>query len=177
MKKKTKYYCQCGCGEEVSVFRGKPRRYIIGHGTRSPQNRKMHSERMKGNNLFKGGKMPKSAKEAIAKSQTGSNNSFWNGGRTISHGGYVSILKPKHPFVDVNGRVKEERLVMEKYIGRYIQPEETVHHINKIKTDNRIENLALMTKHNHLRYHALIRWYGDTKIDYREFSIAFTHRS
>ena len=46
----------------------------------------------------------------------------------------------------INGsseRQLEHRWVMEQQIGRPLRPEETVHHINGVRNDNRVENLEL----------------------------------
>lgn len=68
---------------------------------------------------------------------------FWRNGRTNHILGYVLVHTPNHPNA-INGKyVLEHRLVMEKHLGRYLKPEEVVHHINEIKDDNRIENLEL----------------------------------
>lgn len=47
----------------------------------------------------------------------------------------------------INGRViAEHRLVIERHIGRLLWPDETVHHVNGVRDDNRLENLELWSK-------------------------------
>jgi len=83
---------------------------------------------------------------------SGVNAPFWHGGRRKSHG-YVNIYKPEHPFANIRGEVAEHRLVMENKIGRFLNENEVAHHMNHIKTDNRIENLLLLTKSEHSSLH------------------------
>ncbi len=68
----------------------------------------------------------------------------WKGGKTLS-GGYVLIK--------VNGRYeREHRMVIEQAYGP-IPAGHQVHHLNGIKTDNRLENLAAMSNSDHHRDH------------------------
>jgi hypothetical protein len=56
---------------------------------------------------------------------------------------YIDVYIPSHPNCSRKGYVKEHRLVMESNIGRYLEPQETVHHKNGDRQDNRPENLEL----------------------------------
>ena len=68
----------------------------------------------------------------------------WNGGRFKNCEGYVKIYCPNHPYKPTTSKyMLEHRLLMEKKLGRYLKPEEVVHHKNDIIDDNRIENLRL----------------------------------
>jgi hypothetical protein len=42
---------------------------------------------------------------------------------------------------------------MQEHLGRQLGREEQIHHLNKIKTDNRIENLEVLDIAEHARLH------------------------
>lgn len=71
----------------------------------------------------------------------------------VNISGYLYVQSPKHPKCSKKGYVAEHRLIAEKIIGRYLTDDEVVHHINRIKTDNREENLQVMTKSEHIKLH------------------------
>lgn len=67
--------------------------------------------------------------------------------------GYKYIFKIDHPYANDGKYVAEHRLIMEEKMGRYLEPNEIVHHINGNKSDNRVENLVVISRQEHGRIH------------------------
>ncbi len=114
----------------------KIRKTLMGHSV-SAETRKRLS--MAGNGKFAGEKNPAKrpeVREKIRLSKLGNKNPNWKGGVTKSMTGYA-FIRIGRSYVAVH------RLVMEQMIGRQLQKDEIVHHINKNHRDNRKENLAL----------------------------------
>jgi len=53
------------------------------------------------------------------------------------------VYRPEHPQADAKGRMREHRLIMEQVIGRYLRPEEVVHHDDDNGSNNDPANLRL----------------------------------
>lgn len=84
----------------------------------------------------------------------GNQHPHWKGGKVKHSKGYFQVYNPNHPFANHMGYILEHRLVMEKYLRRYLKREEVVHHKNEILTDNRLENLLLFPNtQKHLKFH------------------------
>jgi hypothetical protein len=70
--------------------------------------------------------------------------------------GYIKVLL-------TDGRVTEEhRFIVEKYLGRKLDRDETVHHCDGRKQHNKIWNLELILRKYHTSHH---RKHGETFID------------
>lgn len=119
--------CACGCGAEINPTDkyGRPHKFIKNHHR-------------------KGITAPKEEYD----NRRGINSYNWKG-RVMGSDGYVLVYLS-------NGKyIREHRLVMEEYLGRKLLDSEVVHHKNGIKTDNRIDNLELVSddRNHHRLYH------------------------
>lgn len=102
---------------------------------------------------------------------TGENNAMWRGGTSQHVDGYVYEKAEGHPFSN-KGYVFQHRLVAEQYLKEkypaspclvrlgnqlYLSPEYDVHHENEDRTDNRPENLRVLSKSDHRKLHNQLR--------------------
>jgi hypothetical protein len=117
-------YCECGCKELIPV-------------------------------LMKNGRF---ARFKFGHQNRGQNQGNFKG-YTI-YNDYIYDYSPNHPFHNSSNYVADHRLIYEHYLkilfdqDIYLDPKiYDVHHINKDKKDNRLINLELMTKLDHLKHH------------------------
>lgn len=68
----------------------------------------------------------------------------FNGYRSTHGAGYILVGKE---------RQLEHRAVMRQHLGRVLESWEIVHHLNGDRTDNRLENLQVMTQSEHMKEH------------------------
>ena len=113
-KKQTRWLCRCECGTEK-----------IAHYS----------------NLAYGSS--KSCGCARAEGRRGENHPLWKGGRYKTGEGYIRVKNPKYTTPCSDGYALEHREIMAQHLNRPLHENETVHHKNGIKHDNRLENLEL----------------------------------
>jgi hypothetical protein len=66
--------------------------------------------------------------------------------RWMENGYWVLYIRNEKP-------IKEHIKIMQDFLGRKLEKCEVVHHINQIPTDNRLENLQVMTRSDHTKLH------------------------
>lgn len=93
-------------------------------------------------------------KKHIPEKRSGEQNPHWKGGKSTNHG-YTIILQ--EGYYEKQKYVGEHILIMEDLIGRKLYKNEEVHHKNENKSDNRLDNLQLLTKNQHMTLHATKR--------------------
>lgn len=87
-------------------------------------------------------------------------------GDAIIHHGYYYEYCPLHPYADVNGRVRQHRLIIERnhhlFDKKYfevkggmivLKPDYDVHHIDENKLNNNLNNLLILTRSEHTSLH------------------------
>lgn len=161
---------------ELYIIRGKPMHEIakelgIAVGTVYNYLKKYEIETREQYKGFLGKKHSEKAKQSIGEKHKGkvlsedtkmkisqSHKCAGVGHKKKRSDGYIAIYFPDHPKSTKDGYIMEHDLIMECLIGRYLKDDEVVHHKNKIRDDNRKENLQLMTFSEHARLHMIERY-------------------
>ena len=110
----------------------------------------------------------------------GSLNSSWKSDEKISFYGYRLIRVLDHPFKNSDDMVFEHRLVAEQHLldennsividGQlYLNPEYDVHHIDFNRLNNAPDNLLVLTKSEHMKWHAEMRCNESVFLDYCQY--------
>ena len=86
------------------------------------------------------------SKKCAYLARTGAKSWRWKGG-VRRDGDYNRV------YVGTNKYVPEHRLIMEKHLGRKLNKDEVVHHVNGDKKDNRLENLRVLNIASHSHFH------------------------
>lgn len=150
---KGKPNCNCCiCGKPIHV---KPENLNQKHTCSSECLKEFQKRRMLGKNNHQYG-------------LKGKLNASWKSDEKISAHGYKLIRCPDHPFKNGDGFVFEHRLIAEKYLlnnensiiindQKFLSPDYVVHHIDFNRLNNSIDNLYVLLKTFHQKFHNSIK--------------------
>lgn len=173
--------CECGCGEPAPIaqansikygyVKGEPTRFVRGHWQKNrkwtdAQREKIiaantgkkrdpaYKARMSAHHKAKG---IRPTHEAAAKGNSSrpkrEGSHSWKGGTSYVNGRKCLYL-PNHPRSHRNGYVYEHIVIAEQSLGRPIEADEVVHHIDNDPTNNDPSNLHVFTSQaEHMRHH------------------------
>jgi hypothetical protein len=144
--------CECGCGEFIPAItkNGEPAHYKHGHNPHGLETR------------FAKGSQPSEEWREWRATQRGPNHFRWNGGQWMSRG-YVRVALSEeqakvHPTALYHGRgwsIQRSHLVWNTaHPDDLVLPGENIHHLNKQRDDDRLENLHKMPKREHIGMHS-----------------------
>lgn len=88
----------------------------------------------------------------------GAANPRWNDGKILSSHGYVMVrVGVTHPCADSKGYAYEHNIVWLSAGKRKPEKNEILHHADEDKTNNRLDNLELITRAEHAALHCIPR--------------------
>lgn len=100
--------------------------------------------------------------------RAGAAHHLWKGGQFADKDGRVYIFSPTHPRATRNRYVPRAVLVAEAILKRPLRPGEVVHHINRVPSDDRPENLHVYASNQeHMAEHGRTRgphWHPYAKL-------------
>ncbi len=83
---------------------------------------------------------------------------------------YPRTRKPEHPNAHRDGRIRIHRLVMAAKLGRPLNPDEHVHHVDGNHANNNPANLMVVSNAEHMRLHRVAS--GDFKRNLKQYQTA-----
>lgn len=67
--------------------------------------------------------------------------------------GYIYCIDKESPYANKQGKVYQHHYIICELIGRKLEPDECVHHIDRDRANNDPSNLLLLTKSEHSKLH------------------------
>lgn len=77
--------------------------------------------------------------------------------KVVKKGDYLYGVCKENPNASKRGYVLLHRLIVENSLGRYLTSDEIVHHKDKNKKNNSLDNLEVTSQEQHAREHGLER--------------------